>query len=70
MKKKVKQGGRGGARPGSGRKALPPGQAKVSVSIKLPPWMITWMGEQTDNRTTLIEQAVIKAHKLKGMVPK
>jgi len=38
---------------------------KDPISIKLPRWLLDWMAEQPHNRARLIEEAMIKVHRLK-----
>lgn len=49
---------KGGARKGAGRPALPPGEKKVAINIKLPPDLIAWMDRQELSRAVLVEKAV------------
>lgn len=49
--------GRGGKRKGAGRKALPPGEKKVMVSVKLKPQIRTYLAAQ-GNATATIESAI------------
>lgn len=55
----------GGARQGAGRKPRDPLLKKNAVGYRLPQWLITWMSEQEEPNSILIEDALIKQHKLK-----
>lgn len=55
----------GGARPGAGRKPVPPMLKKEPCSVKLQLWIIQWMDSQSESRAVLIEDALRKRHKLK-----
>lgn len=55
----------GGKRQGAGRPPIDPTLKKVPNTIKLPQWLTDWLGEQDESKAVLIEQALIKAHKLK-----
>lgn len=55
----------GGARKGAGRKPCDPLLKKKAVSYRLPQWMVNWMAKQDEANSILIEQALIKQHKLK-----
>ena len=54
----------GGKRPGSGRKKSRPELKKIPVGMKLPRWMVEWMRAQPESMPALIEDALIKRHKL------
>ena len=54
-----------GKREGAGRPPLGESIKKKGISIKLPPWLITWMDSQTKSRPELIEEALRKVHKIK-----
>lgn len=56
---------RGGVRPGAGAPKKNPLLKKVQKGIKLPQWIIDWFGEQPESAAVLIENALIKVHKLK-----
>ena len=56
----------GGQRQGAGRKPSPKLLKKTPRSVKLPEWLWQWIDEQDDtNRALLIEEALVKRHKLK-----
>jgi len=55
----------GGARQGAGRKPAPPALKKMPVSLKLQRWLIEWLDTQPESRAVLIEEALIRRHKLK-----
>lgn len=55
----------GGARQGAGRKPAPLMLKKEPVSLKLPRWLIEWMDGRPESRAVLIEDAIIRRHKLK-----
>lgn len=56
---------RGGAQPGSGRPACPPGFKKLTKGVRLTEWVWDWLDAQDDPRGTMLEEALIKVHKLK-----
>jgi hypothetical protein len=56
---------KGGARKGAGRKALPVNLKKRPIALKLPGWLIDWLDQQEPSRAVLIEDTLIKVHKLK-----
>ncbi len=51
-------------RPGAGRKPPAPGFARQAVPLRLPEWLVVWLGQQGEKRGQVIEAALIKAHKL------
>jgi hypothetical protein len=57
--------GKGGKREGAGRPPIDPQLVKVPVGYKLPSWVVEWLREQETPAAVLIEEALIKAHKLK-----
>jgi len=56
---------RGGKREGAGRTPLDPQLVKVPVGYKLPCWLVEWLREQDTPAAQLIEEALIRRHKLK-----
>ena len=53
----------GGKRQGAGRPPAPAELKKRMISIRLPEWLLAWMGTQAQtNRAELIENALKKAH--------
>jgi hypothetical protein len=54
----------GGKREGSGRRPVDPALKKMPIFLKLPQWMLDWMATREENRAELIEQALMKVHKL------
>lgn len=64
---KLKNGhGRGGARPGAGRKPMPPALRKEPINVKLPLWLIKWLDARPESRAVLIEDALKQRYKLKS----
>ncbi len=55
----------GGKREGAGRPPGDPRLVKRPVGYKLPCWLVEWIRAQDEPAAILIEQALIKAHKLK-----
>lgn len=47
------------------RPTLPEGIKRRGVFIKLAPWIKTWLKAQGRSQGAIIEEALIKAHKLK-----
>jgi hypothetical protein len=43
---------------------------KVPVSFRLPQWMVTWMREQEESQSTLIEEALTEKHGIEPPKPK
>lgn len=64
VSQRLKTMNRGGKRKGAGRPALPPGEKKAGVYVKLPPDLITWMDKQSESRAVLIEKALRKTYKI------
>lgn len=56
---------RGGKREGAGRPPLDPKLVKVPVGYKLPRWLVEWLRKQDEPAALLIEDALMKRHKLK-----
>lgn len=54
----------GGPRPGSGRKPLPPGQAKIAVTMKIDPQVREYL-RTLENATAEVERAVMATRKFK-----
>lgn len=52
--------------PRRGRPPAAPHLARVMVAIRLPQWLVTWIEAQGGDKTALIEEALIKRHKLKA----
>jgi len=46
-----------------GRPALPDGQRRTPVTVKLPPRMVAWLRAQAEPQSRLIEKALIKTYK-------
>ena len=49
-----------------GRPPAPPALRRVNVPVRLPAWLVEWMAQQPETPATLIEDALLKAHKLKA----
>ena len=49
-----------------GRPPAPPALRRVNVPVRLPAWLVEWMAQQPETPATLIEAALLKAHKLKA----
>ena len=47
-----------------GRPPRPEALHKIPVSYKLPRWLVEWLREQTEPAAGLIEEALVKRHKL------
>ena len=58
-----KKTGKGGARPGAGRKPIDPMRKKIPYNTKLPRWLVEWLQEQP-NAAVTIENALTKQHDL------
>jgi hypothetical protein len=56
---------RGGKREGAGRPPIYHQLVKVPVGYKLPRWLVEWLREQEMPAAHLIEEALMKRHKLK-----
>lgn len=56
---------RGGKRDGAGRPLGNPKLVKIPVGYKLPRWLVEWLREQDTPAAQLIEEALIRRHKLK-----
>ena len=56
---------RGGQRAGAGRPPIDPQLAKIAVSYRLPRWLVGWMRDQDIPASQLIEDALMRRHKLK-----
>ena len=56
---------RGGVQPGSGRPTRPPGFKKLTKGVRLTEWVWAWLDAQDDPRGTMLEEALIKVHKLR-----
>ena len=56
---------RGGPREGAGRKAPPAHLERVALPLRLPRWLAEWIDAQEGTRAEVIEEALLKAHKLK-----
>ena len=54
--------GRGGPGRGQGRKELPPNRRRRPLSVRLPPDLIDWLDEQTEeiglSRAQIVERAL------------
>ena len=57
---------RGGAREGAGRHEAAPDQYRVPVPLRLPAWLVVFIDSQGGSRASVIEAALLKAHKLKA----
>ena len=55
----------GGKRKGAGRPPIATELVKIPVSYKLPRWLVKWLREQDEPASVLIEQALVKKHKIK-----
>lgn len=49
----------------AGAPKKPPALVKVPVSLKLPRWLLAWMGVQQESRAVLIEAALKSQHNIK-----
>ena len=47
-----------------GRPALPKGEKKESITIRLGYDLVQWLREQDESQAVLIENALVKVHKL------
>ena len=47
-----------------GRPPRPEALHKIPVSYKLPRWLVEWLREQAEPAAVLIEEALVKRHKL------
>jgi len=54
----------GGKREGAGRKRMHPMLKKEPINLKLPRWLLDWLGEQPKSRAVLIEDALKAHHKI------
>lgn len=53
--------------PRRGRPPTPPHLTRAQVTIRLPQWVVDWMDAQAGtDRTSLIEEAMLKRYKLKA----
>lgn len=57
---------RGGKREGAGRPPGDPDLVKIPLATKLPAWLVAWLREQDEPIAVLIEEALVKTHKLQG----
>jgi hypothetical protein len=48
-----------------GRPPAAPELRRVNVPLRLPTWLVKWMVEQPETPTELIEDALLKSHKLR-----
>lgn len=48
-----------------GRNEIPAEDKRQGVYIKLPPWLKSWLKAQSRSQGATVEEALIKAHKLK-----
>jgi len=55
----------GGKRKGAGRPQIDPNKLKIPVAYRLPRWLVEWIRSQDEPASILIENALIKRHKLK-----
>ncbi|MDZ7750131.1 MAG: hypothetical protein U5S82_00360 [Gammaproteobacteria bacterium] len=39
---------------------------KIPLATKLPAWLVAWLREQDEPIAVLIEEALVKTHKLQG----
>lgn len=51
---------RGGKRDGAGR----PSEGRVMVSVRLPIWLVEWLRSQDASQAALIEDALVRQHRL------
>lgn len=49
----------------AGRPPAKPGLRRVNVPLRLPEWLVQWMAGQPKVPAALIEEALLKAHKLR-----
>lgn len=52
----------------SGRPPVRSHLRRVLVAVRLPQWLVDWLGNQPGTKTKVVESALMKAHKLR--VPK
>ena len=55
----------GGKREGAGRPPVNPLLKKIPSGYKYSQWILDWLREQPEAAGVLLEQALIKQHKLK-----
>ncbi len=48
-----------------GRPPAAPHLQRVNVPLRLPRWLVEWIDAQPGFRTNVIQDAILKAHKLK-----
>ena len=61
----IKKGGHGGVRPNSGRKKGAVNMIKKQmISIRLAPYILTWLKSRNESTTTLIENAIVNYYKI------
>ena len=48
-----------------GRRVLE-GLRRVPVPVRLPKWLVVWMGRQVETPAAMIEAALLKTHKLRA----
>jgi hypothetical protein len=66
-----KQPQRGGLRnPKGGRPPKPTNEKYKAVPLKLPPDLIEWLAENTDNRNGFIVEAIREKIRKHGLAPK
>jgi len=56
---------RGGKRDGAGRPKTPLNLKKIQGNYRLPQWLVAWLRSQSQPQAQIIEDALIKVHKLK-----
>ena len=47
-----------------GRKALPPDEKRVNVTVKLPCWLRDWLQKHPESQGRLVEEALVKQHQI------
>lgn len=45
---------------------MAPGEKKMAVSYKLPPWLVQWLRAQDRPAAQLIEEALVKTYGIKS----
>jgi hypothetical protein len=55
----------GGKREGAGRPPTPTQLAKIPVGYRLPRWLVEWLRDQNVPAAQLIEDALVRRHKIR-----
>ena len=59
---------KGGKREGAGRPTLPPSLLKVHSGIRLPGWLLDWIGKQKESGSTIAEKAITEKFEIKRCI--